>query len=292
MNAFNKNLIVTIICLIYSSSILIYSSQNSDTRFTYDGLSYVVLLYHSNCAKVTYPGPQHYIGETSYPSINGSLRIPGYIYNYSKLYYIVGIEKYAFDNCNGLTSVDIGYDLAKNPFYDTVIEEYAFYCCNGLTSVTIRDNVTTIDKEAFYGCSSLTHLVIGKYLKSFHYFALFGCPNVRKIFIRSINPPDINVFGEPVSKSNTDYWNFTKMIENVTVYVPIGCADKYKDSSWGLVFKNIVEEMSGIDEVAIDELPKVEEERFTIDGRKISSPMPGINVIRYSDGSTHKTLVR
>ena len=32
--------------------------------------------------------------------------------------------------------------------------------------------------------------------------------------------------------------------------------------------------------------------RYTIDGRQVSEPVKGINIIRYSDGSTRKVFVK
>lgn len=48
--------------------------------------------------------------------------------------------------------------------------------------------------------------------------------------------------------------------------------------------------------VDVDEIEiagNVEEvERYTLDGRKISAPVPGVNIVRYSDGSVRKVMVK
>lgn len=95
---------------------------------------------------------------------------------------VTTIGEYAFDNCSGLTCVNIT-DLAawckisfgsdsSNPlryahhlYMDgeeitnlvipegvTTIGDYAFRGCSGLTSVTIPESVTRIGDTAFYGC--------------------------------------------------------------------------------------------------------------------------------------------
>lgn len=282
MNTYNKNLMVTIICLIYGSSI---------NAFEFGGIYYEKLLpeYLRN-VKVTYP-PKHPIGYTSYPSLNGSLRITRYLETYGQYgnYTIRIIGKYAFEKCTGLTSVIID-DQVQTTINLIEIEEHAFRGCTGLTSVTIGNNVKSVGKWAFKGCSSITHLVIGKNLEDIHESALYGCYNIKKIYVRAINPPHISIDLD----WDDDLRRFQEMIKNAIVYVPIGCVDKYKNSAWGIFFNadNIVEEMSGVDDVVNDKMPADEVERFTIDGRKISSPIKGINVIRYSDGSTHKVLVK
>ncbi len=48
---------------------------------------------------------------------------------------------------------------------------------------------------------------------------------------------------------------------------------------------------SGIEDVEINS-NAIEVSRFTIDGRSISEPQKGVNIIRYSNGSVSKVIVR
>ncbi len=59
---------------------------------------------------------------------------------------VTSIEEYAFQNCTGLTSIDI-------PNSVTWIGDYAFYGCTGLTNIIIPNSVTTIGYYAFQGCT-------------------------------------------------------------------------------------------------------------------------------------------
>ena len=61
------------------------------------------------------------------------------------------IGNYAFFDCSGLTSVNIGNSV-------TSIGESAFYGCSGLTSITIPNSVTHIGDRAFLRCSGLDTL--------------------------------------------------------------------------------------------------------------------------------------
>ena len=58
------------------------------------------------------------------------------------------LNKGAFQNCSGLTSVTIGNGV-------TSIGNRAFEYCRGLTSVTIPDSVTSISSNAFNGCDNI-----------------------------------------------------------------------------------------------------------------------------------------
>ena len=66
---------------------------------------------------------------------------------------IINIYKYAFSNCDKLTSITI-------PDSVTSIGMYAFYYCSGLTSITIPNSVTSIGGSTFHGCSGLEEITI------------------------------------------------------------------------------------------------------------------------------------
>ena len=74
--------------------------------------------------------------------------IPEKITYEGKDHAVTSIRKYAFQDCTGLTSVDI-------PNSVTSIGGYAFLGCTGLTSVDIPGSVTIMGEYAFLGCSSL-----------------------------------------------------------------------------------------------------------------------------------------
>jgi hypothetical protein len=68
---------------------------------------------------------------------------------------VTSIGDYAFDGCEGLTSITI-------PDSVTSIEDYAFYGCTGLTSIIIPDSVTSIGNAIFSGCSGLKEICVSK----------------------------------------------------------------------------------------------------------------------------------
>ena len=56
--------------------------------------------------------------------------------------------------------------------------------------------------------------------------------------------------------------------------------------------KALVKAGSGVEAASIDSKNAVEVARYAIDGRQLSAPQQGINIVRYSDGSVRKVFVR
>ena len=79
----------------------------------------------------------------------------------------------AFYNCNGLSTIIIGYSV-------TTISEEAFYGCGGLTSVVIGDFE---GGEEVYGNNSLATVIIGDGVKSVGGNAFRGCNNLKTVII-------------------------------------------------------------------------------------------------------------
>ena len=191
---------------------------------------------------------------------------------------VKSIGYYAFYSCSGLTSVAI-------PNSVTSIGDYAFYGCSGLTSVTIPNSVTSIGGRAFYGCSGLTSVTIGSGVKEIKYDA-FNCDNLATVISKIETPFAIN------GKSSSGPVFSTNTFMNADLFVPVGTIDKYKATQGWKDFVWITEGIpSGIGEVKT-EVGKTEVSRYTLDGKKMSEPQEGINIIKMSDGTTKKVIVK
>ena len=83
------------------------------------------------------------------PSISGDITIPSTLGGYP----VIEIGRYAFSDCDNLTSVTI-------PDSVTSIGQNAFQNCDALTRVTIGKGVTSIGAEAFGYCDSLTSIAV------------------------------------------------------------------------------------------------------------------------------------
>ncbi len=89
---------------------------------------------------------------------------------------VVGINEYAFEGNNLITSITIGNNV-------TSIGEYAFSGCSSLESITIPDSVTSIGARAFNNCLSLESVVIGNGVTSIGSNAFDYCRSLESIII-------------------------------------------------------------------------------------------------------------
>ena len=94
---------------------------------------------------------------------------------------VTTIGSWAFQYCNGLTSVTI-------PNSVTVIRDHAFLYCSGLSSITIPNSVTTLGNFAFSGCSGLSSVFLPKSVKSMGYNPFSSCEGLTSIRVDSSNP--------------------------------------------------------------------------------------------------------
>ena len=117
------------------------------------------------------------------------------------------IEKYAFYNCTGLTSVTISDSvtiIGGGAFYDcsnletvTVsdsvvsIGKYAFCRCRNLTLITMSDNITRIQESTFDNCNNLTTITIPKRVANIEDRAFNGCYNLRNVISLAVLPPTL-----------------------------------------------------------------------------------------------------
>lgn len=80
--------------------------------------------------------------------------------------------------------------------------------------------------------------------------------------------------------------------KNCILYVPKGTYDDYWLSDFGDYFENIVEfDPTGIDKTTTS--TDVEEvSRYSVNGQRLAVPVKGLNIVKYSDGSARKVVVK
>ena len=171
-----------------------------------------------------------------------------------------GEQFYTLTSCfgNQVEEYFLGEDVRK-------IAYIAFAESAKLTTVTLPSNLTCVEDSAFRGCSSL---------KDMYCYAAQVPQTGKEIFYSS---------------------NYT----NATLHVPATAIDAYKSAEQWKNFGNIVAltdedpkpAATGIAAPAATQIPIVVG-RYTIDGKRISEPQRGLNILKMSDGTTKKVLVK
>ena len=200
----------------------------------------------------------------------------------------------AFQYCSGLTSLTI-------PSSVTSIGDYAFRDCTGLTSVTFGKGLKDIREYAFRNCSSLTSITIPEGVKRISNRAFEDCNNIATLYLHireeDFNDGDVKIESGafPSSSLSTIYcfsetpFNISAAAFNnksITLYVPIGSSDLYKEapgwkdflSSNNRWIKRTVEEfdVTGIENIKTLSYPQ---EIYSLDGIKMPYAKKGVNII-------------
>ena len=161
---------------------------------------------------------------------------------------------------------------------ETEISENEFYGCASLKSVSMGDGIDTIGKYAFSGCSALESFSFGTGLKSIGDEAFSDCTGMKKLVSKTAVPP---VCG-PQALDDINKWE-------CTLYVPQESLDAYKSAAQ---WKEFFFLETGIKNVPNTSSSATESERYSTDGTRLASPQKGINIIRMSDGTVKKVLVK
>lgn len=160
------------------------------------------------------------------------------------------------------------------------IGEYAFKDCSRLTSLTLPVGITSIGYDAFAYCSGLTSLTLPAGITSIGEFAFSYCSGLTSIYVYAEKVPRIGRYAFEGCASR-----------KCTLYVPKGTYDNYRLSEFGY-FENIVEfDATGIDKTTTS--TDVEEvSRYSLNGQRLAVPVKGLNIVKYSDGTVRKVVVK
>ena len=217
---------------------------------------------------------------------------------------VTSIEHSAFTGCSSLTSIEIPNSITSIPLN-------AFCNCTGLTSVVIPNSVRTIGVGAFSFCRNLKSINIGSGVTLIESNAFDHCDALTSVTIpNSLTSIETHAFAYCVALTSItsfieepfvieDYMFITNeasinsVYEIATLYVPVGTINKYKACEGWKKFVNIVEMSTGIDEVntASDNNNHI----ITIydaTGREIKQMQNGFNIVKMSDGTVKKIIIK
>ena len=185
---------------------------------------------------------------------------------------VTHIGSYAFCNCFGLTSVTIPYSV-------TSISENAFSGCYGLHSIIFHCKEI---ETWFKNFTSIKEVMIGKEVTSISQQAFAGCTGLQSVYSKVEDVFSIN-------KNTFDDNTYT----TAKLYVPGGMKAVYEDTPWWLNFTNI-EEFDYPAGIAAPQLGKDVKvvDAYQLNGLKRNDVQRGLYIVRMSDGTTKKVVVK
>ena len=156
------------------------------------------------------------------------------------------------------------------------------YLSRNLQNLDLKDaNVTDLPYCGLDGCQALTTISLPAGLQLIDKGFLSRCRNLRTIYAYMPDPNALTYRDEFSYESRA--W---------TLYVPKGTKNAYQNSEAWSYCKEIIEmETSGIDSVILNPDAK-EVSRFSADGQRLAVPVKGLNIVKYSDGSARKVVVK
>lgn len=152
--------------------------------------------------------------------------------------------------CPDLTSITIPNSVIS-------IETEAFSQTN-LTSVVIPNSVTSIGNYAFSWCDNLTSITIGSGVTSIGWTAFFNPFSTNLKTVVSLIQEPFEIDQESVQPTFSE-----NILQDATLYVPVGSIDKYKATKGWKEFVNIVE-INPISDFTNNEATYVVEEGNTV----------------------------
>ena len=264
----------------------------------------------SSLSSVIIPSSVTSIGQSAFSGCSGltSVTFPSSV---------TSIGQDAFYQCTGLTKVIVP-DIAAwcrisfgNNTANPLCYANNIYSDENteITDLIIPEGVTSIGFSAFFGCSSLTSVTIPESVTSIGDYAFYDCRALRSITNFSESPQEGNnsIFLISSSVYDPKYNRDYDVYYYAKLHVPPGMKYTYYygDYPWCLFhgawhpqygyygYDHIYDDaVNGIepvttapDEVAVTGI-------YDTNGKALPAMRPGINIIRYSDGTTKKVIVK
>ena len=219
------------------------------------------------------------------------------------------IGDYAFSGCTNLTSIVLPPDLTEIsdgmfsgagltsldiPYGVTRIGYHAFSECK-VTSVRLPNSVIETTGFSFAFCENLTSIVLPSSLTGMGHRDFYGCTKLTTIYAYMNVPPryyDTRYpdFYYPFEFGSNSIMNGVR--DNAVLYIPKGSSSAYSKAIDWREFKNIVE----FDPTSIENINTAkdikETSSYTLDGQRLDHPRRGLNIVKYSDGTVRKILVK
>ena len=225
----------------------------------------------------------------------GSLDAYRQDWEWGNFLYIAGLER---NPATGLFSLEICPQAYWNELIDVAMRDkvkslkisgsgavdFGFinqYLSGNLQNLDLKDaNVTDLPYCGLDACQALSTISLPAGLRSIDKGFLSNCRNLKTIYAYM---PDPNAL---IYEDNFYYES-----REWTLYVPKGMKNAYQNSEWRYCKEIIEMETSGIDSVILHPDAK-EVSRYSVNGQRLAVPVKGLNIVKYSDGTARKVVVK
>ena len=165
------------------------------------------------------------------------------------------------ENCNAIihTSTNelvVGCKNSKIPNSVTSLGDDCFSGCSSLTSITIPNSDTSLGDYCFEGCSSLTSIYMIPSTPPSTEYGIFGNTPLETVYVVDVTAKRVYLAQEP--------WNYYAIVVMPT----------------------------GIEELETDKTTSTIVGCYDLSGRPINGKQRGAVILRYSDGSSRKVMVK
>ena len=212
---------------------------------------------------------------------SGSVTIPSSITYSSVTYNVTSINDGTFSGCDDLTSVTINnnsivsatYSFSSNlgNIFGKQVEQYI-----------LGDEVTTIGANAFNSCTALKNISIGSGIENVGSKAFANCRKLEDVYCYVVRYPmtDDDIFEN-------------SYIEFATLHVPNKSINQYKNKVPWSGFMEVVgiDDMTGINNIEDSKENNIRT-YYDTNGRILSAPQKGMNIVKKANGQTIKVFVK
>ena len=197
------------------------------------------------------------------------------------------------DNCNAIIE-SYSYNIiasCKNTVIPSSVKRIGVAAFTGredLTTLVIPDNISTIDSEAFQDCRNLERLVIPKSVTFIGGGAFGNCP-LSEVWCLNENPDIVELSFSPFYNNKCEI-----------LYVPKGTQDLYRANYAWNVFKTILDsdfsnlptDIGGNAKTMDRSQDHTVIKQYNASGQLLFSSAKGLNILRMSDGTVKKIIIR
>jgi len=208
---------------------------------------------------------------------------------------VISVGSGSFSNCkslvhivlsNNITEIPTGCFMWCNSLKKIIvpgsvqrIDEQAFSNCTKLTDVSISEGVTYIGPCAFAFCEALKTISLPSTMASLGSEVFDRCYQLKIIWCWAVVPPSIF--------SDTFF-----SLQSSHLYVPKISVGKYKTADEWKLFGEISDiETTNIGMVTTSS-EVFEISRYSANGQLVVVPTKGLNIVKYSNGSVRKEIVK